>query len=342
MNRLFDCFNSRNCLSTDIFKNKLSKSNARAVFKFFDETIKYITALKVEVIYYKNDKSNDDSVDDCVDDCVDNMKSDKEKKQKKNKKRIVRIEFKPILHTKKKTAFRGFIINMVSLKGMYKLYVQEEKVIDSIPTYSLLQDVLEMLFSRIRSCGGFNNNPNLQQLKGGFRKIQCNLRLDLSPNTNCRMFDSYLPDNLFFSNIYSVSSVRSKVEFNSDTYESQKLIILESINKQEENATAADDAPKDKQQQNVTDTPDASSIVSPILADTLGTSEFMVIYYAILIESELTKQMDTDSSVFHCNKEDNSCRTIFAENEKVCATNLQFTSYMPCVSTIKICKRVVV
>lgn len=94
---------------------------------------------------------------------------------------------------------------------MFEQYVEKEKSFESIPTYNLNQDPIEMMFGRIRSCGGYNNNPNVLQFKGAFRKIQCNMRLDLSPASNCQMFDMHLPNNLFYSNIYFVSSKRAKI-----------------------------------------------------------------------------------------------------------------------------------
>lgn len=313
MNKLFDCFNSRHSLDKDIFKKNLSSENKRIIFDFFHETIKYLTSLRVEVIYFK--KNEDEDVD-----CADDEESDKKEQQKKKKKKVVqRIEIKPIIHTRQKTAFRGFIIDMISLEAMFKFYVEEEALIDSIPTYNLLQDVLEMMFARIRSCGGFNNNPNLQQFKGAFRKIQCNMRLDLSPNTNCRMFDSHLPENLFFSNIYTVSSVRPKVELNEEVYESQKNIILEIIENEDDQHHEAKDP---------------SNAVSSMLP-----SDFMIMYYATLIEGDLSKIIETDNKGFYCNKEGSSCRTVFLENQKVCSVDLPFSSYKPCVSTIEICKR---
>lgn len=269
------------------------------------------------MIYYKKDQKDEK-------DKTENSDGNKRNKREKDKEKIIdRIEIKPILHTRHKTAFRGFIIDMISLKAMFALYVEETGFLDSIPTYNLLQDVLEMMFARIRSCGGFNNNPNLHQFKGAFRKVQCSLRLDLSPNTNCRMFDSYLPENQFFSNIFSVSSARPKVALNEEIYEAQKNIILESIENEEEQ----EESQKEK-------------ISSNISADTWETSDFMIMYYATSIESNLSKKIiDPDNNGFYCNQEGSSCRTVFVANEKACPVDLKFSNYNPCVSTVEICKK---
>lgn len=268
--------------------------------------------LKVEVKYYKKCKAKK----------VDCVESDGKKEKTKKTERIMdRIEIKPILQTRHKVAFRGFIIDMVSLRSMFKIYIEKEGLLNSIATYNILQDVLEMLFARIRSCGGYNNNPNMLQFKGAFRKIQCNMRLDLSPHANYRMFDSHLPENMFFSNIYSVSSARPKLSLDQEVYESQKNNILESVENEEEG------------QQEISD------LSVSITSGTLGTSDFMLMYYATLIERDLSKIINTDNKGFYCNKEGSSCSTVLSENTKVCSVDLQFTNYKPCVSTIEICKK---
>lgn len=163
INKLFDCFNSRHSCDQNIFKRKLSKENNRIIFDFFKDTIKFFTSLKVEVVYYKKDQM---AKTDDGDDAENTKNNGKEKKKKKAKRVIGRIEIHPILHTNHKTAFRGFIIDMISLKEMFNIYIEEEAILKSMPTYNLLQDVLEMLFARIRACGGYNNNPNVNQFKG--------------------------------------------------------------------------------------------------------------------------------------------------------------------------------
>lgn len=64
--------------------------------------------------------------------------------------------------------------------------------------YFLLQDVLEMFFGKIRACGGFNNNPNVYQFKGAYRKLLANIKISNSEYANCRLFESTLPSNLIF------------------------------------------------------------------------------------------------------------------------------------------------
>lgn len=69
-----------------------------------------------------------------------------------------------IISTKNKTAFRGFIVNMINLKAIYKECV-ESGLLNCFPTYTFSQDHLECFFGRIRSyslCGN-NDNPNVEQ-----------------------------------------------------------------------------------------------------------------------------------------------------------------------------------
>lgn len=198
MDRLFNIFNSRNLNDDNLFKRRLCAENQRIIFDFFEDTTNFFKTLKVEEVFYK----------------------------KKSKKVISRIEMLPILNTRHKTGFRGFIIDMASVKSMFREYVEEKHLMTTIATYNLLQDALEMLFGRIRACGGFNNNPNVLQFKGAFRKIQYNMRMELSTSSNCRMFEIHLPESIFFSNIYFVSSKRARIEMNEQIYESQKDSIL--------------------------------------------------------------------------------------------------------------------
>ena len=52
-------------------------------------------------------------------------------------------------------------------------------------TYQYSQDHLELLFSCIRSRGGWNNNPNCSQLKYSLRKMLMRNAVTASKNANC-------------------------------------------------------------------------------------------------------------------------------------------------------------
>lgn len=299
MNTLFDIFNSRHCNDRNIFKRRLSPENKRIIFDFFRETTEFFKTLKVEITFYKKVEKKDG----------------KEEKNNRKKERVIdRIEVLPILHTRHRVSFRGFIINMESLMAMFEEYVEKNKIINSIPTYNLLQDAIEMMFGRIRACGGFNNNPNVQQFKGAFRKIQSNMRMDLSTTSNCRMFDMHLPDNLFFSDIYFTSSRRARITMNEQAYEKQKDSILELIDgPEEESIEECDNVENMHANHHMLD----------------GTSNFMNTYIASQIEQKIMK-----CKSFHCN----GCRMIFDENEKMQSVDSHLMAWKPCTSTVQICK----
>lgn len=114
---------------------------------------------------------------------------------------------------------------------MYTTYVEENSLLTTIPTYYMLQDALELFFGRIRSCGGFNNNPNTTQFRGAYRKLQANMKIISSERGNCRVFDAELPSNLNFSNIYYVTSKRAAINpaLIEENYNSQKDDILQEV-----------------------------------------------------------------------------------------------------------------
>lgn len=123
MNNLFDICNTRLCGSPNIYKQPLSGQNKRIIFDYFDRCATYFKHLKI----IENDK-------------------------------VV-----PVLKSKRKTAFRGYITDMFSIKAMYKELVEENELLKCLPTYHLSQDKLELFFGKIRSCCGHNNNPNADQ-----------------------------------------------------------------------------------------------------------------------------------------------------------------------------------
>lgn len=137
----------------------------------------------------------------------------------------------PILKSRNKTAFLGFIVCIRSLTHFYTEYVEEQKKMSVIPTYSLQQDPLEMVFGRIRARNGFNNNPNIQQFRGAFRKLLCNIKIDAPESGNCRIFEKSLPVDYLNSDVFTVSSKKSNLRFDDikETYEEQQEDILQAV-----------------------------------------------------------------------------------------------------------------
>lgn len=113
LNDLFDIFNTKLSAmgSENTFKRPLSKENKNEVFSYFNDSIRYISGLKIR------DETGG---------------------------------VKNILESQSNTGFKGFIIDMFSLMGIYLKYVENEQQIDYIPTYSMNQDHVEIFFSKNR------------------------------------------------------------------------------------------------------------------------------------------------------------------------------------------------
>lgn len=95
----------------------------------------------------------------------------------------LKINGKSIMTSQRKTGFKGFIINIHSLFGIWnELEIREEK---SLPTYTLSQDPLESFFGRIRSCLGNNDNPNQEQFMAAYRRQLMPNEIKSSYHANC-------------------------------------------------------------------------------------------------------------------------------------------------------------
>lgn len=100
-----------------------------------------------------------------------------------------------ILKTRRHTGFLGILVNIYSLKKLYREFVVTTKM-EFIPTFHLSQDPLESFFGRVRSECGYNSNPTVDQFKSAYRKILVNTEITSSHLSNCA-------DNL---NIFTVGS----------------------------------------------------------------------------------------------------------------------------------------
>lgn len=279
MNTLFDVFNTRGSANPEIYKQALSQLNSRIIFDFFEKTINYLKSLWID----------------------DSNKNTKKTHTRRGgtKPKTVRI-----IASRNKTAFRGYIINMCSLKLMFNQFIINEGVLDSLSTYFFQQDVLEMFFGKIRARGGFNNNPNINQFKGAYRRLLASLDISASTLSNCRVIDDRLPEDFYYSNIYFISSKRLATTFDDihDIYEKQKNDILEHVTQL-----------------------DGLSACNPLLD---STKNYSIAYIASVIQKKISY-----SPSFHCN----SCSLVFDENEKYILAGLGSLQLEPCISTFKIC-----
>lgn len=103
-----------------------------------------------------------------------------------------------IINSKVKTGFRGFIVNIISITAMYQEYVEQNHWMSFFPTYRISQDHLEMLFGKIRTLNGYNDNPNAQQFCSAYRKLLYESDVVLSAGSNI--------ESRGYSNVLTVSS----------------------------------------------------------------------------------------------------------------------------------------
>lgn len=149
-NHLFDILNTKDVDHSEIFKSALNPKNKDAIFAFISRCIDYIKNMQIS--------------------CENGRK-------------------KRVCTTKVNTGFVGLIVDMYSLKKIYEQYVDNE-VMSFIPTYALSQDHVEILFGKIRSANGCNDNPTVQQFGGAIRKIMSSKILQISNDTNCVDFEN--------------------------------------------------------------------------------------------------------------------------------------------------------
>lgn len=173
LDKLFDIFNTKGFKSDNIFKRPICEESADEIFEFLDTANDYIRSLKLHSVNVLQSKKYTGSY---FTEFTDTMN------EKNN-------NFGTIL------GFRGFIINIMNLKQIYKQYI-ETRITDNIPTYQLSQDALECLFSRIRSLNGNCENPPATMFTSALRKILIHNDIVSSKHSNCE-------DNL---NILTVSS----------------------------------------------------------------------------------------------------------------------------------------
>ena len=93
---------------------------------------------------------------------------------------------------KRKTFLLGFVATIKSIIEMSdEMFTLPENPFKYILTYKLSQDHIELLFSCIRSKGGWNNNPNSLQIKYALRKMLIRNAVKASKNSNCTEFSDF-------------------------------------------------------------------------------------------------------------------------------------------------------
>lgn len=77
---------------------------------------------------------------------------------------------KPMINSTSGMGFKGFAINVTSLKGIYHDFIQNGPL-KYFYTMQMCQDHLESTFSLIRNQQGRNTNPNAIEFRSAFRKL---------------------------------------------------------------------------------------------------------------------------------------------------------------------------
>ena len=102
-----------------------------------------------------------------------------------------------ITHRRKKFVL-GFIIASKSIEELSLLLLKRlENPFKYVLTYKFSQDHLELLFACIRGKNGFNNNPDIIQLKSSLRKILLRNSIIGSKHANCLTFESSSAGSIF-------------------------------------------------------------------------------------------------------------------------------------------------
>lgn len=275
MDTLWDIMNSQRILGNEInkYKSAINVTNSGDVFKFLLKAKKYI--LSLEVI---------------------------------NKRSGKKVE---IVTSAVRTGFLGFVIDIVSITAMYKDLVEDHHYMLFLATYRMSQDHLEMLFCKIRSMNGYNENPMSQQFISAYRKLLNNYDILISDRANIIERGT--------SNVLTVSSGAKKlgslqedvIEYSDETIQTKQVVISSQTNEDEEELL------------------DLELLESTnYLSDNL--QDVGVCYIANIIERRLTT-----CNHINCN----DCVEIFNVNEKI-DQNACVSVHLgrPCVSTYQLCK----
>ena len=92
----------------------------------------------------------------------------------------------PLPYHRRRTFVLGFRVSIQSIITLSKeLLTRTDNSFQYVLTFKFSQDHIECLFSKIRSMGGFNNNPNVAQFKSALRKLLVKQQVSSSAASNC-------------------------------------------------------------------------------------------------------------------------------------------------------------
>lgn len=130
-NNLFDVLNSRNW-NGKTYRMPLGQTTKEKYFQLLDEAEICIRGLQ-------------------IDDPIINKK-----------KKTIKAQRIPLIASKWRTGFVGFVVGIEGLRQMFKNHI-DSNALKFLLTFKLSQDHLDTLFALIRSLGGCNDNPNCVQ-----------------------------------------------------------------------------------------------------------------------------------------------------------------------------------
>lgn len=274
--KLWDIFNTHRVkTNTNLFKSALNSANKNEIFIFLNEAKEYILSLKM--------------------------------RQPKTGKLV------PIVESIHKTGFRGFIIDIISLMAIYNELIEQHHWMTFFATYRISQDHIEMLFGKIRSMNGNNDNPMAHQFASAYRKILHQCEITHSPYSNVTAVANSTT-TLVTSDILTVPSFRKRRS------KLQDDVMLFTNRAEQHNLEQ--------------DVEESHEFLDWELLEgrdylTDKTQDFGIVYMANIIESKLTS-----CDQIYCE----SCIQLLQNSRKIDDFCTNTESGKPSISTYKICK----
>ena len=147
----------------------------------------------------------------------------------------------PILDSTVKTGFLGFLIGIHTFRGLYEDYVLTGEL-DYIATYRNCQDHIELYFSQVRACGGFNNNPSALHFTAATKKLMLNNKVSASVHANCNNFDNTqlvfangsIDNRVFYDRVNTHNQPLLEDMARPENYDNEEQLLMEYVGLEDE------------------------------------------------------------------------------------------------------------
>lgn len=83
---------------------------------------------------------------------------------------VFEIKKVPLHKCAANTGVIGLLVCLNSMEYLCNTRIVETKSMSYLTMFKFSQDHIELFFGKIRSLGGFNNNPNARQFKSAYKK----------------------------------------------------------------------------------------------------------------------------------------------------------------------------